>query len=498
MTEPEHKSSPAPGTYAPPAPARLAMTVARTALFSLLAAAAFIMIFGSHTARIGFLDLRLSVRPMPHGPGVTEFVFRPLGRISADTHKFPARLTLSVERIDEDIILDLARGRMTYQDLTAQALEKSGPFFMAFAKKILALGVCGGIFGAALSFLFVPGVRERLVLVLLRRVALGSVIGGGFFGLLLSGGLLYGVFFTFDPSAFRNPRYEGLVARAPDAAAVIQKGVGASNILADQMLMLSRNMSEFFLALNRIQKSSRIEGAPIRILHVSDMHNNPLSVVFMRALVTRLEPDVILDTGDLTDHGSPEELEFIAGIRGFDIPYYAITGNHDSEDVRQRLEQDFGIKVLEGEEVTVKGLRIMGFGDPKAREHFPKTAVMDAPGLQALARQIRKTLKGMRRRPHVLMVHDPVASRQLLGEAPLILSGHTHNAVIQKRKGTVYINAGTTGASGVRYFKNNEKPFYSMAVIDVTLGIEMRVERVAMLYADTIESDLGVYVKQFE
>jgi len=358
--------------------------------------------------------------------------------------------------------------------------------------------VLGGVLGAVLSFLFVPGGRGGLLAVFLKRFVLGTVLGGGLTGLAVSGGLMYFTFFSFNPSAFRNPRYEGLVARAPELATMVQKGIKSSDALADQMFVLSRNMSEFFLKLNRIRETSRMDGARIRILHVSDMHNNPLAVAIMRALIITLKPDVILDTGDLTDHGSPEELEFIGGIRDFKVPYYAITGNHDSVEVEQRLTREFGIKVLEGDEATVKGLRIMGFGDPKASEHFPKTAVMDMPGLHVLARRAKERIQGMKRKPHVLMIHDPVASRQLLGMAPLILSGHTHNALIQNRKGSVYVNAGTTGASGVRYFKNNVKPFYSMAVIDITLGIEMKVDRVTMLYLDKLENDFGLYTKQFD
>ena len=122
---------------------------------------------------------------------------------------------------------------------------------------------------------------------------------------------------------------------------------------------------------------------------------------------------------------------------------------------------------------------------------------MDTAGLHRLAREARERVRSMKHKPQVLLIHDPVASRAMIGEVPLLLSGHTHNAVLEKSKGTVYVNAGTSGASGVRYFKNFEKPFYSLAVIDVTEGVRMTVDRVSILYADTMEDDFAVYTRNF-
>ena len=472
-------------------------TTARTMLFSILTAGVLIIILGSVNARIGFLHMRLAIRPMLRSPGVTEFVFNPLGRISADTHRFPARLTLSVEEIDDATIVDLASGRLSYNAFAARALEKSGPFFTAFVVRVLVLGAAGGALGAALSFLFVPGGRGRPMALFVKRYVLSAGLGGGLTGLALASAIVYFTFFSYDASAFRSPRYEGLIARVPEVAEVVQQGIDTSDMLSDQMYVLSRNMSDFFLKLNEIRRSGPTQGVHLRILHVSDLHNNPLGVLMMQAVVRSLKPDLICDTGDLTDHGSPEELSFIAGIKDFALPYVAITGNHDSVQVDERLRSEYGATLLDGDMATVRGLRIMGFGDPKAEENFPKTAEMDFPGLNRLAISVKARLKRMKTRPQVLMIHDPVASRRLMGQVPLILSGHTHNATIVEEQGTVYVNAGTSGASGVRYFKNYEKPFYSMAVIDVTLGATLTVDRVTMLYADKLENDFGMYTKNF-
>ena len=43
--------------------------------------------------------------------------------------------------------------------------------------------------------------------------------------------------------------------------------------------------------------------------------------------------DMIVDTGDLTDFGSPPETAMVQGIRKIGYPYVFVAGNHDSQTV---------------------------------------------------------------------------------------------------------------------------------------------------------------------
>ena len=49
--------------------------------------------------------------------------------------------------------------------------------------------------------------------------------------------------------------------------------------------------------------------------------------------------DLIIDTGDLTDWGTPLEAEIITRIEELAIPYLFAAGNHEAPDVLARLGQ---------------------------------------------------------------------------------------------------------------------------------------------------------------
>src|SRR6218665_1420008 len=50
------------------------------------------------------------------------------------------------------------------------------------------------------------------------------------------------------------------------------------------------------------------------------------------------QPDLVLLTGDLTEHGRPAEYEAVAAaLRPLPMPVYAVPGNHDDPAVAQRV-----------------------------------------------------------------------------------------------------------------------------------------------------------------
>jgi hypothetical protein len=52
--------------------------------------------------------------------------------------------------------------------------------------------------------------------------------------------------------------------------------------------------------------------------------------------------------------------------------------------------------------------------------------------------------------PDLLLVHNPDVARAFAGRVPVLVSGHTHRQEVEKIKGSIYINPGTTGAAGIR------------------------------------------------
>jgi Icc-related predicted phosphoesterase len=107
----------------------------------------------------------------------------------------------------------------------------------------------------------------------------------------------------------------------------------------------------------------------VRLAAVGDLHYGKASRGMMQpifAALTRLEADILLLCGDLTDYGLPEEAaelarELVAGIK---IPIVGVLGNHDYEagaaaDVT-RILTEAGVRLLDGETVDVQGIGFAG------------------------------------------------------------------------------------------------------------------------------------------
>jgi 3',5'-cyclic AMP phosphodiesterase CpdA len=73
---------------------------------------------------------------------------------------------------------------------------------------------------------------------------------------------------------------------------------------------------------------------PVRILHISDLHigarENPGVEASLAGIVGRLEPNLVVASGDLTHRGRRDQHERAAAVlRGLGPPVVAVPGNHD-------------------------------------------------------------------------------------------------------------------------------------------------------------------------
>lgn len=107
----------------------------------------------------------------------------------------------------------------------------------------------------------------------------------------------------------------------------------------------------------------------VRLGAVGDLHYGKASRGMLQPLfaaITKLEVDILVLCGDLTDYGLADEAselgrELISGIK---IPIVGVLGNHDYEagmasDVT-RILADAGVRLLDGETVEVQGVGFAG------------------------------------------------------------------------------------------------------------------------------------------
>jgi 3',5'-cyclic AMP phosphodiesterase CpdA len=193
-----------------------------------------------------------------------------------------------------------------------------------------------------------------------------------------------------------------------------------------------------------------------RILHVSDLHfgarDDPVLESALGRLVNRVEPELVVASGDLTHRGRADQHERAERfLRGFGVPVVAIPGNHDipySFPARfTRPWREFERRwettepVLSSETVHVVGVNSVrpwrhqsgGVRSAQLQRAAELLAAAPTTALRAvvlhhhlIGAPWRSRKKPVARRTHVL------ASLVDAG-AELILAGHIHQAAVSER-----------------------------------------------------------------
>jgi 3',5'-cyclic AMP phosphodiesterase CpdA len=193
-----------------------------------------------------------------------------------------------------------------------------------------------------------------------------------------------------------------------------------------------------------------------RILHVSDLHfgarDDPVLERALDALVERVEPELVIASGDLTHRGRRDEHDRAAAfLRRLGPPVLAIPGNHDipysfparfTEPWREFERQwQTTEPVYSSADVQVVGLNSVrpwrhqsgGVSDAQLARVAQRLAAATPGALRvvALHHQLigapwRSHKKPVARRNHVL-------ARLVDSGTELILGGHTHQGTVSER-----------------------------------------------------------------
>lgn len=380
---------------------------------------------------IGPVKTKLYLRPALAGG--TRVNVAPLGAIGVSTHDGPLRLVVSVTQLRPDAarraVADPSSlrglGRRVDRDVRAAVL------LLAF-RTLLAASI-----GAAVLALLVFRRRWRLVLLAAGVAAAGVTASGAVAAL------------TWRPKALAEPHYTGLLAGAPAL-------IGSAEDIVDRFQVYSTELAGLVTDVSRLYDvtSSLSTYAPDastrRLLWVSDLHLNPTAWDVVRSVIKQYRVDAVVDTGDLTDHGSRAENRFVAPIHSLGVPYIYIRGNHDSLSTENAVRAQRGAAVLDSGVREVAGLRFFGIGDPRFTPD--KTTADDAVTADSLARYGRQAAASLTAAGpvDVAMTHDPAVARQFAGLAPLLLAGHIHHREHESLAGSLLLVQGSTGGAGLR------------------------------------------------
>jgi predicted MPP superfamily phosphohydrolase len=384
-------------------------------------------------AFVGPIEVQVEVRPSLT-PGV-HVQLPPVGEVTFDTHVAPVAVNASVLSVDLEQAQQLIaspQGLLALQ-LTAPDVLRDA------ATQAVAWAVGCALAGALLLGLAIYRITWRPVQT--TAIALVLLLG---LGVLTAG--------TFDAAALRQPRFTGLLSSAPYIA-------GEGRDVAERLESYRSGLADFVQSVTTLYAvAGRLPVLPggaetTTVLHVSDIHLNPLGFDLADRLVDQFAVDAVVDTGDITTWGTGVESSTLSRIGDLGVPYVFVRGNHDSAATQAAVAEQPNAVVLDDESTEVAGLVFSGIGDPR---FTPDGEVTEEGDDRDLVRGSSEELAELvTSRPgasgvDVALMHDPGALDPLFGEVPLVLAGHYHRRIVRlDESGTRVMVQGSTGGAGI-------------------------------------------------
>jgi predicted phosphodiesterase len=382
---------------------------ARVVLFALVGAAGALAVAGRVPAHVGPFDTTMGARPSLHGNTVVHLA--PLGTIEFDTHDWPIGLDLRVEELGLDEAERIADNPQVIDDLGDDVADDVRGALLRLVLRCLLVATVGGVVGA-----------------LAARLGWRSALAGLATGALLIVGAGAGAAATFDANAVAEPRYTGLLSRAPTAVGDVEDIIDRFGEYREQLSDLVGNVVTLYLAAEDLPTFAPDDDT-IRVLHVSDIHLNPQAFDLMEQLTEQFDVDAIADTGDIVDWGTEPESQLLEQIGDLEVPYVFVRGNHDSRSTQRALADQPNAVVLDGDAAEVAGLRFWGIGDPRYTPNKDQagTGPSERERAEAFAPEVADELAAAEPpEVDIVLVHDARVAADIGGEVPLVLAGHTH------------------------------------------------------------------------
>ena len=401
-----------------------------------------IALAGSVTQSVGPVHARFALRPSASLQGGTAINIPPLGSLELKTNRAPVQLNATVTDIDT-----ASAQRLINDPSLIKGIEKRVTHDVNSALiQLLVRVVFAALIGAAV-LIFVVTRRWRAAVAGVVVIAVAS---------LASGGLAYA---TWNSKALAEPKYTGLLSRAPTMIGNVQDIVNRFGKYSTELASLVTNVSKLYSVTSTLPEFAPTQDSTIKVLQVSDIHDNPEAWDVIASISRQFSVDFIVDTGDLSDHGTAAENPLVNAISSLGKPYVYIKGNHDSSLTVAAVRAQRNAIVLDDSATTIDGLRIYGSPDPR---FTPDLATPDSTNDEkaiALDGELLADQVKAAQPPKIdfVMVHDPVEGRPLDGIVPLVLAGHQHKRSVEHlKKDTTLLIQGSTGGAGLRALDHDE------------------------------------------
>ncbi len=391
-----------------------------------------LLVGGRETTAVGPVDTHMSAQLSWSGDTLVRI--GPLGTLKLDTHDAPFAVTVTVDQ------LNVTDARRLFEDPVAlQGLES---WIASDARdaivRLLVRSAVSAVLGAVLLSVLVYRRRARRV----------AFVCGTACAMLI--GTLSAAAATWNPRSIAQPTYTGLLVSAPTVVGNAKDIVAGFSDYSAGLAKLVGNVSKLYDVTSTLP-AFEPDPSTIRVLHVSDIHLNPASWQVIRSISEQFRVGLIIDSGDISDHGSKAERSFVDAIKDLNLPYVYVRGNHDSQAIADAVAAQPNAVVLDrGETREVAGLKLTGEADPRFTPDR-STKPIDNKQLAFLGRDLAYRLTIAGDKPDVAVLHDPTMGYPLDGSVPLVLAGHSHSRSTKLlEQGTRMFIQGSTGGAGLR------------------------------------------------
>lgn len=435
-----------------PRPLRVAAAVIAIAAITLAVAPPL----SSSTSDVGVGRVELGFRPATSGATLVDLP--PLGSVGAPTHPGPVQVRLELKSLDVNRLVD-DTGRT---DLGKVADDIRADLPAAVRVAVLRLAVVatavGAVAGAA-----VWSRRWR------------PVLAGAGIGLVTALALMASALPGFDAKGFDDVAVKGSLSSGSQLLASITSN--PSSGVGRRIDSLAERVAGLYSAT--LSDDVDATAGTTVILHISDVHLNPVGIQLARRLAEAFDVDAVLDTGDTTSFGTPFEGSFADLVADFPVPYLFVGGNHDSIPNRAAITAAPGVESIHGRIRTIRGVRILGFDDPvvTTTRHVPRDEqrrieLAASSQLAALTSQLE---------PDLVAVHNPLILREVVGRVPVAVAGHTHRFEMGASDGTLVAVVGSTGATGLGSLLTEDDLPYAAQLLRFDRGRLVAVDRIEVV-----------------
>lgn len=442
-------------------------------LFGLIGSILAVSLFGGIHTSLSILEVR--IRLLPSVSGVTEFRFPPFGSAIAKTHDAPVRIQIDAENLQMKDFKGLLQQHLNHESIKQDIVANAKDAFIKLAVFSILLGALGGLLLCALIIRKIDA----------EPLATSAVAGALLWILLIT--LTLG---TYQKKALENPTFSGFLKGIPWAVKIVQGGYIHLDTLDSSLQSASERMSSVYEQLSKLSEVPDSKNET-RILVISDIHNNVIAIRLVKKIANLFKIDTVVNSGDLTELGTHFEQEITSMLSIIPQPQVFATGNHDSTQVMEAARKIPQLHVMDGNVQMVKGIQYLGIPDPCSLTSGPQKSMGATPQQVRDAQiQIAGILAKSSPKPDILVVHEPDITKPFYGKVPIIINGHTHTLLVENQNGSLVVNPGTTGASGIHYFlKDTKCTQISALIIHMTKGTKPTPTAVDTIEYNPISGD---------